>query len=47
MFLQPIPNNPALYIPDLKMLVIADLHIGIENELREYGVNASSQIKHL
>jgi uncharacterized protein len=45
MFLQPISNCPALYIPDLNMLVIADLHIGIENELREYGVHASSQIK--
>ena len=42
---QPIPNIPALYLPKNHMLVIADLHIGIENELREYGVHVSSQIK--
>ncbi len=47
MFLQPIPNQPALFIPDLKMLVIADLHIGIENELRTYGVQTASHISTL
>ena len=41
--IQPISNQPALMIHDKKILVIADLHIGIESELREYGVNASSQ----
>ena len=42
---QPIPKIPALYLPKRKMLVLADLHIGIENELREYGVHISSQIQ--
>ncbi len=40
---QPVPHKPALYLPKYKMLVIADLHIGIENELQEYGVHVSSQ----
>ena len=47
MFLQPIPHQPALFIPELKILVIADLHIGIENELRTFGVQTASQIDKL
>jgi len=41
--IQPIPNEPALFIEGKKILVIADLHIGIESELKEQGVNAESQ----
>lgn len=41
--IQPIPNEPALFIEGKKVLVIADLHIGIESELREQGVNTKSQ----
>ena len=40
---QPILNEPALFIKNKKILVIADLHIGIERELRENGVNTPSQ----
>ena len=43
--IQPIPNEPALFIEDQKILVIADLHIGIESELDEKGVSAESQIQ--
>ncbi len=43
--IQPIPNERALFISSKKILVIADLHIGIEKELREHGINASSQTK--
>jgi len=41
--IQPIPNEPALFIEGKKILVIADLHIGIESELKERGVNAEFQ----
>ena len=41
--MQPILNEPALFISNKKILVVADLHIGIETELREYGLNTSSQ----
>lgn len=41
--IQPIANEPALFIKEKKILVIADLHIGIERELRENGLNVSSQ----
>ena len=41
--LQPILNEPALYINEKKILVVADLHIGIESELREKGINTVSQ----
>ena len=40
---QPIINEPALFIQDQKTLVVADLHIGIESELIESGVNAEPQ----
>ena len=43
MILQPIPDTPALFIHEIKTLVISDLHIGIENELREHGVYVSSR----
>lgn len=42
---QPIIKEPALLIKEKKILVIADLHIGIENELRENGLQVSSQTK--
>lgn len=45
--LRPILNEPALYINKKKILVFADLHIGIESELSERGINAVSQIKKL
>jgi hypothetical protein len=41
--IQPITNEPALFIKNKKILVIADLHIGIETELRELGLNTASQ----
>jgi len=40
--LKPISNEPALFI-NKKILVVADLHIGIESELREQGINTASQ----
>ena len=45
--IQPILNEPALFIKSKKILVIADLHIGIESELREKGLNAASQTRNL
>jgi len=39
---QPILNEPALLI-NKKILVVADLHIGIESELIEQGLNAVPQ----
>jgi putative SbcD/Mre11-related phosphoesterase len=41
--IQPIPNEPVLLIKEEKIMVIADLHIGIERELREKGLQVSSQ----
>jgi putative SbcD/Mre11-related phosphoesterase len=43
--LQPIPNEPALFIKNKNILVIADLHIGIESVLKEQGLNTASQTK--
>jgi uncharacterized protein len=43
--LQPIIDEPALLLKEKKLLVIADLHIGIESELRENGVQVLSQTK--
>jgi uncharacterized protein len=43
--LQPIPDEPALHLREKKLLVVADLHIGIESELRESGVHVPSQTK--
>jgi len=42
---QPIINESALYIEKEKTVVIADLHIGIENELIKQGINTKSQTK--
>jgi len=44
---QPIPNEPALFIDDEKILIVSDLHIGIETELREYGLNTPSQARNM
>lgn len=41
--IQPTPNEPALFIKNKQILVVADLHIGIESQLREQGLHASSQ----
>jgi putative SbcD/Mre11-related phosphoesterase len=43
--IQPIINEPALFIADKKIVIIADLHIGIESELKTYGLNTGSQTK--
>ena len=44
MKIYPIYNEPALMIKnDLKTLVIADIHIGIENELKKSGFNIPNQ----
>jgi len=41
--IQPIPNEPALFIKNKQIIVVADLHIGIESQLREQGLHAYSQ----
>jgi len=41
--IQPILNEPALFIKNKKILVVADLHLGIESQLREQGVHTSLQ----
>lgn len=41
--IQPILNESALFIKNKQILVIADLHIGIESQLREQGIHTSSQ----
>ena len=41
--MQPIFNEAALFEKNKKILVVADLHIGIESELRERGLNTASQ----
>lgn len=43
--LQPLIDEPALLLKEKKLLVIADLHIGIESELRENGLQVPSQTK--
>ena len=45
--IQPITNEAALFIKKNKTLVIADLHIGIESELFEKGLQVSSQTKNM
>ncbi|MBS3748477.1 MAG: metallophosphoesterase [Candidatus Thermoplasmatota archaeon] len=42
--IQPIHQTPSLFIKEKKMLILADLHIGIENELQEKGLHVSSQL---
>jgi putative SbcD/Mre11-related phosphoesterase len=41
--LQPIIDEPALLLKEKKLLIIADLHIGIESELRKNGLQVPSQ----
>jgi putative SbcD/Mre11-related phosphoesterase len=41
--LQPVPDEPALLLKEKKLLVVADLHIGIESELHESGLHVPSQ----
>jgi putative SbcD/Mre11-related phosphoesterase len=43
--IQPIPNEPALFIKNKQILVVADLHIGIESQLREQGLQTTSHAK--
>ena len=49
--IQPITNEPLLFIKNKKILIVADLHIGIESQLREHGLitfsQAQNMIKHL
>lgn len=45
--IQPILNEPAIFISNKKILVVADLHIGIESELREQGINTVSQTNNM
>jgi putative SbcD/Mre11-related phosphoesterase len=40
---QPIPNESVLFCENKELLIIADLHIGIEKELREQGLNPPLQ----
>lgn len=40
-----IQNYPALFIQEVKSLVIADLHIGISYELYKSGIKIPSQVK--
>ncbi len=44
---QPLHNEPVLFIKDKKTIVVADLHIGIESQLREQGLNVSSQTENM
>jgi putative SbcD/Mre11-related phosphoesterase len=41
--LQPVPDEPALLLKEKRLLVIADLHIGIESELHDSGLHIHSQ----
>ncbi len=43
--IQPIPNESALFIKEKEILIVADLHIGIERELWEKGLQVASQTK--
>jgi len=40
-------NYPALFIPKVKAVVIADLHIGIEYEIFHSGIKIPSQVERL
>lgn len=41
--LQPIPHESALLLKEKNILIIADLHIGIEIELQDSGIHVPSQ----
>jgi putative SbcD/Mre11-related phosphoesterase len=43
--LQPLIDEPALLLKEKKLLVVADLHIGIESELHHNGLQVPSQTK--
>jgi hypothetical protein len=43
--MQPLLKEPVLFIDDKKIMVVADLHIGIESELRGKGINPVAQTK--
>jgi uncharacterized protein len=45
--IQPVPNEPALLLGDHAAMVVADLHIGIERELREAGLSIPSQSRQM
>lgn len=45
--LQPITNEPALFIKNKKILIVADLHIGIESQLREQGLSTPSRTQNM
>ena len=49
--IQPIIDEPVLFFKNEKILVIADLHIGIDSELKNYGISQTDHtqkmIKHL
>jgi len=45
--LQPVSNEPLLFIKKQQMLVLADVHIGIERELREQGLHIPSKTQQL
>lgn len=49
--IQPIIGEPALFLKNKKILVLADLHIGIDIELINYGINQTEHtikmIRHL
>ncbi|KYK29108.1 hypothetical protein AYK20_00870 [Thermoplasmatales archaeon SG8-52-1] len=40
--IQPIPKEPAIIIKNKDILIVADLHIGIENQLSEQGLQTAS-----
>jgi putative SbcD/Mre11-related phosphoesterase len=44
---QPIPNETALFIKEKHLLIVADLHIGIESDLQENGLHIPSQTPHM
>jgi uncharacterized protein len=41
--IQPIANEPVLFVKDKKILVLSDLHIGIERDLQQSGLHICSQ----
>jgi len=45
--IQPIINHPILHIKDMGIIVVADLHIGIEKRLREQGLFTESQTENM